>query len=313
MNKLKVFFLGTPEFSIPSLEILTAHPAVELLGVISQPDKPAGRGQELKSPEVITFAKTKKIPFFQTDNINKDEALLTHLENSKPDIFIVLAFAQFLGSKVLNIPSKGCFNIHTSLLPKYRGAAPIQYALLNGDPSTGVSIQKMVKKMDAGDLVHGVPYLINPNENLELLYTRLKFAAGLALSDFLFNLSENKISYSPQNENQVSFAPTIKKDDGFINFKTLNFDEILNRLRGYYVWPGIFCFIGDKRLKVFAIEKYHHNLKPGEFKNIDGKFIIGCLDGSVRLSLIQIEGKSKTNDIDFLKGYRETIEVNKNI
>ncbi|MCE3014018.1 MAG: methionyl-tRNA formyltransferase, partial [Proteobacteria bacterium] len=157
MKKLKTLFFGTPDFSVATLELLQHHPLIELLGVVSMPDRPAGRGQELKSPEVINYAKNIKIPFFQTENINKEEALLETWKNEKVDLIIVLAFAQFLGSKVLQLPLLGCFNIHTSLLPKYRGAAPIQYALWNGDTETGVSIQRMVKKMDAGNIVVSVP------------------------------------------------------------------------------------------------------------------------------------------------------------
>jgi methionyl-tRNA formyltransferase len=133
MNKLRVVFCGTPDFSVPTLEILFYHPQVELLKVISMPDRPAGRGMEMKSPEVIEFAKQKKIPFFQTENINKETNLIKELRTLDLDFILVLAFAQFLGSEVLSIAKLGCFNIHTSLLPKYRGAAPIQYALMNGD------------------------------------------------------------------------------------------------------------------------------------------------------------------------------------
>ena len=150
--KLNVVFCGTPEFSLPTLSLLHIHPRVHLMHVISMPDRPAGRGQHIKSPPVIEYAKKHQLAFTQTENINKEENLINNL-SGKVDLIIVLAFAQFLGKSWLNLPHLGCFNIHTSLLPRYRGAAPIQYALLNGDTETGVSIQKMVSKMDAGDIV----------------------------------------------------------------------------------------------------------------------------------------------------------------
>jgi methionyl-tRNA formyltransferase len=164
MKKLRTIFLGTPDFSIPVLEMLTNHHNIELVQVITMPDRPAGRGQEMQSPPVAMFAKEKKIPLLQTENINKEEAFFENFNSTNTDLIIVLAFAQFLGTKILALPKLGCFNIHTSLLPKYRGAAPIQYALWNGDKSTGVSIQKMVKKMDAGDLAHSHPLPILENE-----------------------------------------------------------------------------------------------------------------------------------------------------
>jgi methionyl-tRNA formyltransferase len=139
MKKFRVAFCGTPEFSVPTLDLLSNHPHIELVKVISMPDRPAGRGMELKSPEVIEFAKTKKSPFFQTENINKEPQMIQELKELELDFIVVLAFAQFLGSEMLTLSRLGCFNIHTSVLPKYRGAAPIQYALLNGDKETGVS------------------------------------------------------------------------------------------------------------------------------------------------------------------------------
>ena len=151
MKKLNVVFFGTPDFSVPTLELLHHHPDINLLAIVTMPDRPAGRGQELKSPPVAEYAKQNKIQLYQVENINKEETILSQLEQKNVDFILVLAFAQFLGSRVLKMPKLGCFNIHTSILPKYRGAAPIQYALLNGDTSTGVSIQKMVKEMDAGD------------------------------------------------------------------------------------------------------------------------------------------------------------------
>jgi methionyl-tRNA formyltransferase len=216
MKKFRVAFCGTPDFSVPTLDMLFNHPHVDLVKVISMPDRPAGRGMELKSPEVIEYAKAKKIPFFQTENINREPEMIKELKSLDLDFVVVLAFAQFLGSDMLNMGKLGCFNIHTSVLPKYRGAAPIQYALLNGDTETGVSIQKMVKKMDAGDLVHFHTVAIAPTENGGQLYTRLKFQAALAMNDLIVKLLDNKVTYTAQDESKVSFAPTLKKEDGLL-------------------------------------------------------------------------------------------------
>jgi methionyl-tRNA formyltransferase len=310
MKKLKTIFCGTPDFSIPTLEILHHHHAIDLHAVITMPDRPAGRGQELKSPPVAIYAKENKLKLIQTENINREEEILKNLEDEKIDLIIVLAFAQFLGNRILNLPAKGCFNIHTSLLPKYRGAAPIQYALLNGDTSTGVSIQRMVKKMDAGDLVHSFPMPIHPEETGGLLYSRLKFQAGLSTNIFINELINNKVVFEPQDESLVSFAPTLKKEDGFIDFKNKTFLEIKNQYRALDPWPGTYCFLGSKRLKVLAFEKDAKTLSPGEVSTNFGTLLVGCKDSTLRLTRIQLEGKNSTSDQDLLKGFREKVLIN---
>lgn len=310
MKKLNIVFFGTPDFSVPSLEVLANHPQVNISCVISMPDRKSGRGMELKSPEVIEYSKQNKIKFFQTQNINKETEFLGKLEAQDIDAFIVLAFAQFLGEKVLNLPKLGCFNIHTSLLPKYRGAAPIQYALLNGDSSTGVSIQKMVKKMDAGDLCWSHPVSIQPNETGGQLYTRLKFHAALALNNFLYDLKDEKLTFTPQDEDQVSFAPTLKREDGFLDFKNQSFQNISNRVSALFPWPGTYCFLDKKRMKVFSISESKLKLMPGEVCIKNSNLIIGCSDKSIRLNQIQLEGKKACSDIELLNGLKKDIIIN---
>ena len=310
MKKLNIVFFGTPDFSVPSLEILNNHSLVNLKYVVSMPDRKAGRGQQLKSPEVIEFAKENRISFFQTENINKEEDFLNELEAQKIDVFIVLAFAQFLNNKLLSIPKLGCFNIHTSLLPKYRGAAPIQYAILNGDISTGVSIQKMVKKMDAGDLCLSHPVDIHPDETGGQLYTKLKFQAALSLNNFINDLFSNSIEFTPQDESKVSFAPTLKKEDGYLDFKVLDRYEIINKVRALYPWPGTYCFLGKKRLKVFKVLATSKSLKPGEVESTSKEIFIGCKDGAIRLYEVQLEGKKRGYDSDLINGIKEKIILN---
>ncbi len=309
-KKLKTVFFGTPDFSVPSLELLANHSNIELVSVVSMPDRPSGRGQNVKSPEVIQFAKQAKINFFQTENINKEKEFIETLKNQQIDLFIVLAFAQFLGEELLELPTLGCFNIHTSLLPKYRGAAPIQYALLNGDTSTGVSIQKMVKKMDAGDLALSSPIEISPTESGGQLYTRLKFQAALSLNDFILNTVEEKIEFVPQDESKVTFAPTLKKEDGFLSFKDETYENIFNKLRAFDPWPGIYFFLDKKRVKVFEIEKSLENLQPGQMKLTSTSILIGCQDSTLSLLTIQIEGKKKSKASAIVNGLDKNTRVN---
>lgn len=309
MKKFKVAFCGTPDFSVPTLDLLSNHPHIDLRFVISMPDRPAGRGMELKSPEVITYAKEKKINYFQTENINKEDAFLSKLKEENLDFVVVLAFAQFLGNDMLNMGKFGCFNIHTSVLPRYRGAAPIQYALLNGDQETGVSIQKMVKKMDAGDLVHFHTVAIAPTENGGQLYTRLKYQAALAMNDFIVKLLEDKVTYTPQDESKVTFAPTLKKEDGLLDFANKNVHQILNLIRALDPWPGTYCFLNGKRLKILTAEPYHCKIAAGKAKNDMGSLVVGCLDGSVRLCEVQLEGKKACSDRELLNGIKTEIII----
>lgn len=309
MKKFKVAFCGTPEFSVPSLDMLKNHPLVDLKYVISMPDRPSGRGMDLKSPEVIEYAKANRIPFHQTENVNRDADFIEKLRKEELDFIVVLAFAQFLGAEMLNLAKFGCFNIHTSILPKYRGAAPIQYALLNGDTSTGVSIQRMVKKMDAGDLVHFHELAVSPTETGGQLYTRLKFQAALCLSEFIEKLSNDKITYTPQDESRVSFAPTLKKEDGALNFGEKSRSEIKNLVRALDPWPGTYCFLNGKRMKVISVEDYHRKISPGSAQNDMGSLIVGCKDGSLRLSQVQLEGKKACSDRELLNGIKTDISI----
>lgn len=300
--------MGTPDFSVPTLELLYSHPLIELINVISMPDRPAGRGKNLQSPPVITFAKEKKIAFHQSENINKDDEFFNRLKDI--DLIIVLAFAQFLSKKWLDLPAKGCFNIHTSLLPKYRGAAPIQHAILNGDTSTGVCIQKMVKKMDAGDIAIQKIAPISKQETGGSLYTRLKFLSVEALNDFLYQLENDSLSYIQQNENQVSFAPSLKKEDGFLEFKNLKTEEALNKIRALQPWPGTYFFLDKKRVKLFSAVPSGHKLSPGDSKVIENNFIIGCVDGSLEIRELQLEGKKRCMARELLNGLKDSFVIN---
>lgn len=304
-QKLNVVFCGTPDFSVPTLEELHKNPHINLVGVITMPDRPAGRGQELKAPPVAEFAKAHNIPLFQVENINREPEILEKLEGLNLDFILVLAFAQFLGSRVLNMPRLGCFNIHTSILPKYRGAAPIQYALLNGDTSTGVSIQKMVKEMDAGDLVHFDEVAIAEEETGETLYNKLKLKAAESTRALIEKVQSNGLTYTPQDPAGVSFAPTIKKEDGFLDFKNSDYKKIKNQIRAFDPWPGTYCFLNTLRLKVFEIEKLPCTLKPGETSIDHGLLSIGLSSGeAIRLKKIQLEGKKVCSDTELLNGLK---------
>ena len=319
MKKYKVAFFGTPDFSVASLKALTEIDNVEVLQVISMPDRPAGRGKKLQSPAVINFAKENNLNFFQTSNINKEHSFLEELNTLDIDFFVVIAFAQFLGTKLLNIPRLGAFNIHTSLLPKYRGAAPIQYALLNGDSKTGVTIQKMVKKMDAGDIVYSHEVDIDPNETCDLLFKKLEEHAAIGLIKFVEKLTNTneEISFTPQDVSAVSFAPTIQKQDGLINPMTTSALDIYNTFRAYYPWPGIHIYTDDHiRLKIIKLTPIDTFVECAQLSFDTGKLLLGTQDGTLHLEVVQLDGKKAVSDKDFintLKSKKVSITLDRSV
>lgn len=306
---LKVIFCGTPDISTLALKALIEHPEVEIQYVISQPDRPSGRGNHLKSPEVIELAKSMGIRTFQTQNINKEIDFLNTLEALKPDLFIVFAFAQFLGKRVLSLPKLGCFNIHTSLLPRYRGAAPIHYAILNGDSHTGVSIQKMVKQMDAGDICLDQQIDISSGETTESLYEKLKVLASKTIVDFINATIGHSLTFRPQDESLASFAPTIKKDEGYIDFQIERADGIERKLRAFTPWPGVQCLVNNKRCKILALKQSDRTLEPGQIYMTKDQFFIGCLGGCVELLKVQLEGKQAVDIATWINGLQGQMPV----
>jgi methionyl-tRNA formyltransferase len=302
MKNLNVVFFGTPDFAVPCLDLLHQNERVNLLWAVTMPDRPAGRGQKMTPPPVANFAKIHNIPLFQTENINLEEDFLSRLKDV--DLFIVLAFAQFLKKKVLDIPKIGSFNIHTSLLPKYRGAAPIQHALLNGDEKTGITIQKMVTKMDAGDLVltHVVP--IKPQENAGELFERLSSLCAESLDTFLNNALSNKLEFHPQDESKATFAPSFKKEDGHLKFPEKNARDLKNLVRALTPWPSAYCFVGEKRLKILSAEESTRELAPGRVEISNNQLMIGCKDGSLILSKVQLEGKRSCSGKELINGLK---------
>lgn len=306
MKKYRVVFFGTPEFSNPSLDALSNNSSIEVCYVVTMPDRPAGRGKKLKSPPVADHARSLNIPIIQTENINKDNEAKAKLAEANADLFIVLAFSQFLSNEILDMPTIGSFNIHTSLLPKYRGAAPIQYALLNGESKTGVSIQRMVKKMDAGNIIYEHDVTIKEHDNSLTLFEKLKQEAATGLNNFIqMVVSEKDLKGKVQDEKNASYAPTIKKSDGHLNPFSFGASELLNQSRAYYPWPGQYIFISGIRIKILKIEvDSSTTLEPGVFDVTYGSMLLGTKSGTIRLSKVQPEGKKPISDKDLINSFK---------
>jgi methionyl-tRNA formyltransferase len=302
MKQLNTIFCGTPDFALPALELLASHPAINLSMVVTMPDRRAGRGKNLTSPPVAIYAKENRLPLLQTENINKEPQFISQMKSVNCDLVIVLAFAQFLGKELLSLPKLGCFNIHTSLLPKYRGAAPIQYAILNDDKITGVSIQKMVKKMDAGEIALTDQVAIDPLETGGQLYTRLKFQAALTLNRFVADLLNGQIKYTSQNENLVTYAPSISKEQGHLFFASSRYQDILNQIRAFSPRPGTFCLLNGDRLKIFAAQHTSEKVAPGKVEISFNSLLVGTIDGTLRLTSVQLAGRKRCSDQELLNG-----------
>lgn len=312
---LRVVFCGTPDIAAPALQALHQHPDVEVICVISQPDRPAGRGNKLKSPEVVEMARELGLKIHQTENLNRDADFLSELELNPPDFFVVFAFAQFLGKRVLELPRLGCFNIHTSLLPRHRGAAPIHYGIWKGDKTGGVSIQRMVKQMDAGDICFARELEIGAKETTPTLYGRLKDLAASSITPFIDAISTDTLIFKTQDESAVTFAPTIKKEEGLVNPAKLSALEIERRVRAFQPWPGVQLMFGDKRCKILESNVADYKISSMTLEKVQGKLILGCLGSSLEITTLQLEGKSAQNASAWLNGLQgnlpliSTIEV----
>lgn len=337
-KKLKVVFCGTPDIAVPTLEVLYNHPYVDLVKVVTPCAKPAGRGQQICNHPVANYATDAGIPVLQTENINKEllnsfissttsansTASSVDTPENVPDLFIVFAFCQFLSNEILNYPLLGCYNIHASLLPYYRGAAPIQHAIKNGEKVTGITIQKMVKKMDAGDIVHADEVKIYADDNSANLYTRLKFQAAVSINTFIEKIWSAKfksvpLTFHPQNEAAATYAPCLKREDGYISkdfLSTHTAQEIKNQTLAYDPWPGSYCQVSvqneSKRLKIISVEipdlqalpPSKRKTPPGVLGHEGGMLVLGCSDRPIRLKKVQLEGKKAYSDTQLLNGIR---------
>ena len=304
---MRVVFMGTPEFSVPSLEALLDS-EFPVIGVVTQPDRPRGRGRTITPSPVKEIAQARSLPILQPEKM-KHPDFLGALERWHPDIIVVTAFGRILPKVILDLPSRGCINVHGSLLPRYRGAAPIQWALINGDLVTGITTMLMDEGMDTGGILLKESVSIHPEETAGELSVRLAMVGGRLLLDTLWGWSANQITPLAQDENQVTLAPPLKKEDGNISWNQ-SAVAIANRIRGMSPWPGAYTFCGEERLSVWKaspgpdmIEGTHH--PPGTILNL-GKHQILVTTGQGVLAITELQppNRKRLNVAQFLSGYR---------
>ena len=245
---MRIVFMGTPDFAVSSLEALIKSDH-SVVGVVTQPDRPKGRGRELAASPVKVVSQREHIPLLQPTKM-KDPAFLDALRGWQPDLIAVAAFGRILPAVILQLPRSGCINVHGSLLPKYRGAGPIQWAIINGENETGISTMFMDEGMDTGDILLQKSLPIRPDDTAGSLSARLAELGGRLLIDTIVQLQAGTLVRQPQDSRRVSMAPLLKKEDGLIDW-ALSATEIERRLRGMTPWPGVYTFAGDDRWTIW--------------------------------------------------------------
>ena len=308
-NKLKVFFLGSGDIAVPSLLSLHESESIDLVGVGTQPDKKAGRGNKMTPTPVGKTAADLNLAPWKIDNINK-ESFIEKIKNLSPDFILVIAFGQLLKEVVLNLPKLACINIHASILPAYRGASPINSSLLNGDKETGISIMKMDKGLDSGPVYETLRQPISNEDNALTLKNHLAELAGASIVSSLKKISSGAITCKEQDHEKSTHCRKIAKNDALIDW-SMSAQQINNRVKAYYPWPGTFTFFetakGNRRLAITksalcdVSEKNEQSgtVLPGDKKHL----FVQCGENSV-LEVLQVkpEGKGLMNAADFLCG-----------
>ena len=296
--------MGSPDFALPILRALNLR--FHVVGVVTQPDRPAGRGRQLRPPDVKVLAKSLDLPIIQPPSLKKETAL-QQLRDWSPDVIVVAAFGQILRENVLNFPPYGCINVHASLLPRWRGAAPIQAAVLHDDV-TGVSIMKMDKGLDTGPILAQESLLIPKVLTAGDLFDLLAQMGADLLVDTLPRYLAGEVHPQPQDDDRATYAPRLSKEDGELDFNQPA-DFLARKVRAYSPWPGTYQFFKGTRLKVFeahADESMQN--KPGARIIVDGQPAWGTISGLLVLDEIQAEGKSRVSGRAFLHGAQHWVE-----
>ena len=299
---LDLVFCGTPPFAVPTLErLFSAGHRIHL--VVSQPDRPKGRGLELVASPVKESALKLGLPISQPDRIKTNEEFRSQLASIKPDAIIVVGYGRIIPQWMLDLPRFGNINLHASLLPKYRGAAPIQWAIAHGETVTGNTTMRLDAGLDTGDILLQQELAIASDETAEVLGPRLATIGADLMLETLGGLQNGSIQPRVQDNSQATLAPILKKEDGVMDFLRTG-DEIYNRLRGFQPWPGAYTKFRGKTLQVLNAKPMNESIPPGELRVSGDRLLVGCAhNSSLELLELQLEGKKRTSARDFLHGY----------
>jgi methionyl-tRNA formyltransferase len=299
----RVVFMGTPDFAVPALQALIDTPGFEVVGVVSQPDRPAGRGRELSTPPVKRAAQQAGIPVFQPEKLRTPEAV-EHLAAWQPDVLVVAAFGQILKPNILDLAPHGSINIHASLLPRWRGAAPIQYAIRAGDAETGITIMRMDPGLDTGPMIESRTILIAPDETAATLHDKLAALSAEMLPDVLSRYLSGDLAPVPQPDEGITHAPTLNKSEGEIDWAQPAV-AIDRQVRAFTPWPGTFTTLDGETLKIIAGRPLTDDPAyplPGTLIKWQGDLAVQTGSGLYLLESIQPVGKKSMTTQAFLAG-----------
>lgn len=308
---MKLVYCGTPQFAVPTLEALLAA-GHEIALVVSQPDRPVGRKQELTPPPVRVAALAHNLPITQPEKIRHNQEFRAQLEAIQPDAIVVVAYGRIIPAWMLALPRMGCINLHGSLLPKYRGAAPIQWSVAMGDAVTGNTTMLLEEGLDTGPILLQKPYTIHPEETAADLFTSLAIEGAPLVVETLAGLAAGTLHPQPQDHSQATLAPILTRDDGRMDFSRTA-TELLNRWRGFQPWPGAFTLLDGKKFIVHTMRTAPDDLKlpatakPGALHVENHHLFAACAQNTwLEFVEIQLEGKKRMNASDFLRGTQLT-------
>ena len=300
---MRIVFMGTPEFAVPSLKALVSHTGAEIVGVFTQPDRPKGRGTKLAASPVKIFATEKGIPVYQPEKIRRDS--VEDLRRLRPDLCVTAAFGQILSREILEIPLLGNINVHASLLPKHRGSAPIAHAIMAGDRKAGVTTMMMDEGIDTGDMLLCTETEIGEDETCGELTERLSLLGAELLEKTLRNLEAGTLQRIPQNEAEMTYDPMLKKEMGILDFHQ-DADMIRGIINGLNPWPCAGIDLPEGRLKLLRAVNFPGEGEPGDLLASDAKdgLAVACGKGAVRILEVQAPGGKRMKAEDYLRGHR---------
>lgn len=303
MAGLRVVFMGTPEFACPTLQKLVDR-GEQVLAVVTQPDRPKGRGQKLLPPPVKELAEKHGIPVLQPHRVRIPE-FIDILKEMNPEVIVVVAFGQILPKPLLDIPELGCINVHASLLPRYRGAAPLNWCIINGETETGVTTMLMDEGLDTGAMLLKKTTAIGPEEDTLSLHDRLSLLGAEALSETLDQLANGVLKPEPQDSSLSCYAPILKKEHGIIDWNRTP-QTVKNMVRGMLPWPGAYTWLDGRMVKIYRVRVKEDECAaaaPGTVLAAGKEGIeVACSGGSLIIDELQLEGKKRLSSGDFLAG-----------
>jgi len=298
---MRIVFIGTGEIGVPTLRALINSKEHELVGVVTQPDKPVGREQRIEPTPIKKSLGEVKMPILQPNRI-KDREAVEQIRALQPDVIVVMAYGQILPRAVLEIPRIACLNLHASLLPRWRGAAPIQAAIAAGDRETGITVIYMNEGLDTGDILLQRKIDIEPNDTGGSLHDRLGEIAPEALLESLRLLAEGSAPRAPQDNSRATLAPKLNRENGRIDWSEPA-DVIERKIRAYDPWPGAFTKIADRNLKIYSASIVDLSGKPGTVLRREKEVVIAAGKGALSLEQVQLEGKRRMSAPEFARGF----------